>query len=41
MKATFCSYEDRAIYETIFENMVQTDRPKMTIRYGSCAFCAG
>jgi len=33
--------ENNGIYEIMWENIVETDRPRMTVQYGSCAFHAG
>jgi hypothetical protein len=33
--------ENRTVYEIMCKNMVETERPKMTIYYGSCAVYAG
>jgi len=33
--------KNQAIYEIMWENMVQPDRPQMTIQYGACALHAG
>jgi hypothetical protein len=35
------SPENRAVYEIMWKNMVQPDRPQMTIQYGACALYAG
>jgi len=35
------STENRAVYETMWKNMVQPNRLKMPIYYGACAFHAG
>jgi hypothetical protein len=32
--------ENRAVYEIMWKNVVQQDRPQMTIQYGACALCA-
>ena len=37
---TFFS-ENRAVYERMWENMVERGRPEIAIRYGACAFYAG
>jgi hypothetical protein len=34
-------FEDRAVYEIMWKNVVQTDKPQMTIKYGACAVYAG
>jgi hypothetical protein len=33
--------ENRAVYEIMWKNMVQGNRPQMTIEYGACALHAG
>jgi hypothetical protein len=33
--------EIRIVYEIMWKNMVQPDRPQMTIKYGGCALHAG
>jgi len=33
--------ENHAVYETMWKNAVEADRPQMTIKYGSYAFHAG
>ena len=33
--------ENLAVYEIMWKNMVQEDRPQMTIKYGACALQAG
>jgi hypothetical protein len=33
--------ENRAVYEIMWQNIVQPDRPQMTILYGACALHAG
>jgi len=33
--------ENRAVYEIIWQNMVQPDRPLMTVEYGAFALHAG
>jgi hypothetical protein len=33
--------ENRAVYEIMSKNMVEPDRPQMTIYYGACALHAG
>jgi len=33
--------ENRAIYEIMWKNVIEFDRPQMTITYGSCFFHAG
>jgi len=33
--------ENRAVGETMWKNMVEPDRPQVTIYYGACAFNAG
>ena len=33
--------ENRALYELMSKNMVQPDRPQMTVKYGACALHAG
>jgi hypothetical protein len=30
-----------AIYEIMWKNMVQSDRPQITVQYGACALHAG
>ena len=35
------SPENRAVYETMWKNRVEPDRPQMTIQYGACALHAG
>ena len=37
---TFFS-ENCAIYEIMWKNMVESDRPQMTIEYGACALHVG
>jgi hypothetical protein len=32
--------KNHAIYEIMWENMIQPDRPQMTILYSTCALCA-
>jgi hypothetical protein len=34
-------FENRAVYEIIWKNMAQPQRPKMTIQHGACALHAG
>jgi hypothetical protein len=34
-------YENRALYEAVWKNMVDPDRPQMIIQYGLCALHAG
>jgi len=40
----FCSVtlflENRAVYEIMWENTVEPDRPQITIQYGACALNA-
>ena len=41
---TFCSVtasENCAVYEIMWKNMVEPDRPQMTIQYGACPSHAG
>jgi hypothetical protein len=33
--------ENRAVYDTMWKNMEEQDRPHMTIQYGACALHAG
>jgi len=33
--------ENSAVYEIMWENMVQPDRPQVTIKKGACAVRAG
>jgi hypothetical protein len=33
--------KNRAVYEIMWKNTVQPDRPQMTIQYGACALPAG
>jgi hypothetical protein len=33
--------EYRAVYEIMWKNMVEPDKPQMTMKYGSCALHAG
>jgi len=33
--------KNRAVYEKMKKNVVQPDRPQMTIQYGACATHAG
>jgi len=33
--------ESRAVYEVMWKNMVEPDRPQMTLQYGACALHAG
>jgi hypothetical protein len=33
--------ENRAVYEIMRENLVDAERPQMTIKYGACALHAG
>jgi len=33
--------ENLAVYEITWKNMVEPDRPQMTIQYGACALHAG
>jgi len=33
--------ENHAVYEIMWRNMEEPDRPQMTIQYGACAFHAG
>jgi hypothetical protein len=33
--------DNRIVYEIMWKNMVETDRPQMAIQYGACAFRAG
>jgi hypothetical protein len=33
--------ENRAGYEIMWKNMVQPDRPQMTVQYGACILHAG
>jgi hypothetical protein len=33
--------ENRAVYEIMWENMVETDRPEMAVWCGACALHAG
>jgi hypothetical protein len=33
--------ENPGVYETMWKNMVQPDRPQMTKKYGACALHAG
>jgi hypothetical protein len=33
--------ENRAVYEIMWKNIVQPDRPQMTIQHGACALRAG
>ena len=37
---TFFS-ENRAVYEIMSKNVVEPERPQMTIQYGECALHAG
>jgi hypothetical protein len=30
--------ENLAVYEIVWNNTIQTDRPQMTVQYGACAF---
>ena len=32
--------ENRAVYETMSENVVDIERPQMTVKYGACALHA-
>ena len=32
--------ENHAVYETVWQNMVDPDRPQMTMCYGACALHA-
>jgi hypothetical protein len=34
-------FENHAIYEIMWKNMVQLDRPQVTVQYGSCTKHAG
>jgi hypothetical protein len=34
-------FENRAVCEVMWKNMVQPDRPRMTVQYGVCALHAG
>jgi len=33
--------ESRVVCKTMWENMVEPDRPQMTIKYGACAMHVG
>jgi len=35
-----CFSENRAVYKTMWKNMVNLDRPQVTIQYGACALHA-
>jgi len=37
----FFSFENRAVYETVWQNIVEVGRPQITIWYGVCSFHAG
>jgi hypothetical protein len=32
---------NRAVYEIMWENVVEPEKPQMTIQYGACALHAG
>jgi hypothetical protein len=34
-------FEKRAVYEIMWKNVVEADRPQMTIKCGTCALRAG
>jgi hypothetical protein len=38
---TLLFFENHAVYEVMWENTVETDKPKLTIQYGTCAVHAG
>jgi len=38
---TFFLKENNGIYEMMLEHMVETDRPQMTVQYGTSTFHAG
>ena len=33
--------ENRAVYEIMWKNVVEPERPKMAVKYGTCALHAG
>jgi len=39
----FCNFlkKNREVYEIMWKNIVELDRPQMTILYGTCALRAG
>jgi hypothetical protein len=38
---TYSFSENRAVYDIMWKNMAQSDRPQMIIYYGACALRAG
>jgi hypothetical protein len=38
---TFSFSENRAVYQIMWKNIVQPDRPQMATSYGACAVRAG